>query len=144
MSGHTPGPWVIVAREVMEEDGSVYPKHIVGGELERTVCFLEGQYIAEIAVKEPGTHWDTTPQKEANARLIAAAPELLEACQTFAEWLRREEGCGSLEAPWRDKRDTPEGEAAWREWYDENLRLCALAQDQARAAIAKATGEPHG
>lgn len=76
---------------------------------------------------------------EAHERLRAAAPELLEACQTFAEWLRRESGVGDLEAPWRGKRDTPEGEAAWREWYYENLRLCDLAQEQARAAIAKAT-----
>lgn len=64
--------------------------------------------------------------------------ELLEACKTFHEWVRREEE-GFAKAG-RD-RSTPEGEAAWREWYDENLRLCSLAQEQARAAIAKATGE---
>ena len=74
----------------------------------------------------------------ANARLIAAAPDLLEACETFAEWLGREER-GFVRAG--NKRDTPEGERAWRDWYNENLRLCALAQEQARAAIARATGE---
>ena len=73
----------------------------------------------------------------ANARLIAAAPELLEACKTFHEWLVREEI--GFANKW--DRNTEEGESKWREWYDENLRLCALAQEQARAAIAKAKGE---
>ncbi|MGO4718068.1 hypothetical protein AB4071_02925 [Stenotrophomonas sp. 2MCAF14_2] len=117
-SKHTPGPWAY------QEDSDAYT-HIVRGPNNRFICQLNQSTSAEI---------------EANARLIAAAPELLEACQTFAEWLRREEGVGDLEAPWRGKRDTPEGEAAWREWYYENLRLCGLAQEQARAAIAKATG----
>lgn len=73
-----------------------------------------------------------------NARLIAAAPDLLQACQTFAEWLRREDvGFAAL----GHDRSTPEGESAWREWYDGNLALCALAQKQVRAAITKARGE---
>lgn len=71
-----------------------------------------------------------------DSRLIASAPDLLEACQTFAEWLRREEGGFPAET----RFNTPEGEAKWREWFDENLRICDLAQTQARAAIAKAVG----
>ena len=91
-----------------------------------------------------GQNWDVVPlhpsaSSAANARLIAAAPELLRACQTFETWLRREEAG----LPGGVVRDTPEGEARWREWYDENLRLCAEAQTQARAAIAKATGDSH-
>jgi hypothetical protein len=68
--------------------------------------------------------------------MFAAAPALLEACKTFAEWLRREEAGFPAET----RFNTPEGEAKWREWYYENLRVCALAQEQARAAIAKAEG----
>lgn len=50
------------------------------------------------------------PEHEANARLIAAAPELLEACIYLAEGI---EACG----------------------------VTGVYLDQARAAIAKATGE---
>ena len=72
---------------------------------------------------------------DADARLIAAAPALLEACETFAEWLRREdEGL-----PAGIERGAPDGERRWREWWNENLRICALAQEQARAAIRQAT-----
>ncbi len=71
-------------------------------------------------------------------RLHGINQDLLEACQTFAEWLHREEE--GFVAAGRD-RSTPEGEAAWREWFYENLRICDLAQEQARSAIAKARGE---
>ena len=112
----------------------------VTGKLTRYVeARIDGGLIQEVAACGP-TKADGGygPQQEANARLIAAAPDLLEACKTFAEWLGREErGFASA----GNKRDTPEGERAWRDWYNENLRLCALAQEQARAAIARATGD---
>lgn len=95
-----------------------------------------GHQVCEISSMNTGT-------EEADARLIAAAPDLLEACQTFAEWLRREDAGFPAET----RFNTPEGEAKWREWFDENIRICALAQKQARAAIAKATqkaGVAHG
>lgn len=69
-------------------------------------------------------------------RVRDAAPDLLRACQTFAEWLRREEAG----MPAQINRDTPAGEREWRTWYDGNLQLCREAQDCALAAIAKATG----
>ena len=117
---HTPGPWTAFHyRKYAEwhvstptEDGVM-----------RLGLFPDGVPTGESA--------------EADAKLIAAAPELLEACQTFSEWLRREDA-GFIKAG--NERDTPEGEAAWREWYSENLRICDLAQKQAHAAIAKATG----
>lgn len=118
MSKFTPGPWM-VGETLRAESLAVI------GDGDSVVCEFPSRLGAAV---------------DADARLIAAAPDLLEACQTFAEWLRRE-SAGSTNEPWAGKRDTPEGEAAWREWYDENLRICDLAQEQVRAAIAKATGE---
>lgn len=108
---HTPGPWEAVSNLVRTA------RTPTGG------GFLVAECPANIG------------SRLEDARLIAAAPELLEACQTFAEWLRREEAGFPAET----RFNTPEGEAKWREWFDENMRVCALAQEQARAAIAKAT-----
>lgn len=121
---HTPGPWLVDHAASWAVVTDHYFPHLV-------------------AITKYGADGTSA----ANARLIAAAPDLLEACKTFAEWLRREEAGGTNE-PWSGKRDTPEGEAAWREWYHENIRLCDLAQTQALAALAKAgitdvTGFPH-
>lgn len=95
----------------------------------------------DVAIKEEVIDSLAAVVKRLDAQCDAAEKErdaLLEACETFAEWLGREES-GFARAG--NKRDTPEGERAWRDWYNENLRLCALAQEQARAAIAKTTGE---
>ena len=121
MNKHTPGPWKYGA-ELSSRTG------------EWLISFDAGNRGRGIGIAEtrPGSG-----QEEANARLIAAAPDLLEACETFHEWLVREEI--GFANKW--DRNTEEGEAKWREWYGENLRLCALAQEQARAAIAKAKGE---
>jgi len=70
----TPGPWRIstqrpsrVASEVTRDDTGV-------------------RFVAECSSYEPG-EW--TDQDAANARLIAAAPELLEALQvTRGQWIR--------------------------------------------------------
>lgn len=114
---HTPGPWRVARQNPSPTTG------------EWMVSGAKPGYLAE--VRDCGSG-----DVQANARLIAAAPELLEACQTFAEWLRREEAGFPAEI----RFNTPEGEAKWREWFDENLRICDLAQKQARAAISKATG----
>ena len=118
MSKNTPGPW----RYSKENGSPTTGQHMIAG--------AKPGYLAEVRDCGSGC-------VEANARLIAAAPELLEACQTFAEWLRREdEGF-----PEEIRFNTPEGEAKWREWYGENLRVCALAMEKARSAIAKARGD---
>lgn len=113
---HTPGSWKVVDREVLE-DGSVYPTHIVSGPQDHQVCMLEASVVAEIAVKEPGRGWGI---RSADARLIAAAPELLAALQ------------GMLEVYGvREQHLTGGGTTNAAE-----VELC----ERARAAIAKAIG----
>lgn len=115
MSAHTSGPWKIIGREV-DDDGSVSPRHIVGGPKEFQVCLLEAPVIADLAQKQPGSIWDTNERKEADARLIAAAPELLEAARFVVKYADSEPDGGQRV-----------------EMHRANVERC-------RAAIAKATG----
>lgn len=64
-SKHAPGPWAY------QEDSDAYT-HIVRGPGNRFICQLAQTPSAEI---------------EANARLIAAAPELLEALKDLIGWV---------------------------------------------------------
>lgn len=120
---HTPGPWVVDSGEAL----SVRAPH---GGIVAQLHHLKGRHGMGGRLPDG--------EAVANAHLVAAAPELLEACQTIAEWLRREDE-GFPDAA--ERRKTSEGEAEWHEWWVETLRLCSLAQTQALAAIAKATGE---
>jgi hypothetical protein len=117
MSKHTPGPWKAIAAGPREVRLKRDHWEIGSETTRRGVAYAFGG-------------------DDANAKLIAAAPELLEACKTLTEWFRREhEGFPNA----GQVRTTPAGEAAWRKWWEENLRLCDLAKTQASAAIDKAT-----
>lgn len=112
MSKHTPGPWawnehhqLVSLQKKIDRDGYIDDDGLI--------------------VETDSGHY---PPFGADACLIAAAPELLEACQTMIEW---DEAENNAEA-W-DK----DAGAAWRA----RLALCALSFERARAAIAKATGE---
>lgn len=92
---HTPGPWI--------QDRSCEG---------RTVVANDPNGIAFNLAHLPGEH----PMQEANARLIAAAPDLLEACKPALEML----DCAEMERM--------------------KLRGKAKTIRQLRAAIAKAQG----
>ena len=67
-----------------------------------------------------------------------AVPELVEACKTFAEWLRREDS--KPDYPPGVDRDSLQGQSIWRDWFDTNVAVCRLAQEQVTAALAKLGG----
>jgi hypothetical protein len=70
MSKHTPGPWLAVGAQVEIEDDSV-----------PDICTCDPQVMRQ-------SHLDWHPRTvEANARLIAAAPDLLEALEGTAALL---------------------------------------------------------
>lgn len=59
---------------------------------------------------------------KANARLIAAAPELLEAAKLVLEWYEAEDDHSGTD-------------------FYQRMQMCRDSEDAIRAAIAKATGE---
>ena len=61
-------------------------------------------------------------RREANARLIAAAPELLEAAKLVLEWYEAEDNHSGTD-------------------FYQRMQMCRDSEDAIRAAIAKATGE---
>ena len=73
---HTPGPWTV--QHTTNAEG--YPITVVDGADEATVCILDEQYDIPA---------------EANARLIAAAPSMLEAL----EWLLENAEIDALNEP---------------------------------------------
>lgn len=101
---HTPGPWRAERTgpwdgwdgwEVIAKDGA-------------TVC--------------NGLGSQRNPIREANARLIAAAPELLEAAKLVLEWYEAEDNHSGTD-------------------FYQRMQMCRDSEDAIRAAIAKATGE---
>ena len=130
---HTPGPWITAGPSFGDE----FPRYTnsVVSDCEE----LAGEEYTDICRFDPGG-WDA--ETEANALLISAAPELLAAldlllsrdmantCQHTethrggAIW----EICDHCGMKWADDRG---GKPQWRD---------PVEWDQARAAIAKATG----
>ena len=97
---HTPGPWSIKTRE---------SRYMPGVIIQDGVCGPDGEQI-----KVEGVTLSSCDEAKANARLIAAAPELLGALLALDD----------LRGSWSPPDDVIK--AAW---------------SKCRAAIAKATGE---
>ena len=100
----TPAPWALVQDK--QRVGNEYLKHF---DLKHVELLIAGLAVSQ-------THSDA----QANARLIAAAPDLLEALADMLDLLRPQER--------RDYADP------------ENISRAASTYRKSRAAIAKATG----
>ena len=74
MSAHTPGPWRITDRY-----GVLTDQVGIDG---RTVCTV---WTMQQGHRPSGVDTEPWPEGEANARLIAAAPDLLESLRELAE-----------------------------------------------------------
>jgi len=102
MSAHTPGPWEI---DPDTRPGMEWNNHIVDSTGNLTICFMSHS-------------GGLSPDRDkANARLIAAAPELLEALESFIALNLRNDG-------------------ATCDWHD---LIAAVAN--AEKAVKKAKGE---
>ena len=123
MAKHFPGPWIVgpvddtLVRAVTTE-GEYY-----------TICEMDGNY------NDPH-QW---PVMEANARLIAAAPDLLEALRLHKAWAESEKTGPDYQGMTRDTH--PNGHAIWSKWWNDNLNLCDRANKATDSAIAKAEGK---
>lgn len=117
----TPGPWFAT-----EEYGT-------------------GDILVYHAIRAGRNMWDETiastwaEPNAANAHLIAAAPDLYEALSAFVSWSDADEEGPRYSSP--DRRDGPNGEAEWRQWWNGQLELAARSHLLGSAAIKKARGE---
>jgi hypothetical protein len=111
MSTHTPGPWSVERGDVLDSDS------------ERWSVLTTGPRRYFIATVENGAPGDTLETELANARLIAAAPDLLEAAAEAKAAIA--------------KQRVPQNDA---EAALQVLFILGPVLEQLRAAIAKATG----
>jgi hypothetical protein len=123
---HTPGPWHI---------DPAFPSEVqTDKDLTISSCWHKHASGAEIVVV--GVLECSLEESAANARLIAAAPDLLEALRLHKAWSDSEDRGPDYGGQSRDTH--PDGEAIWSRWWHYNLDLCARAQAATDAAIAKA------
>lgn len=73
---HTREPWGI---EQTEATNWIGPLRVDGKKIDEVVCHIERDGLAP----------DSLARNDANARLIAAAPELLEGCKMMLSFLKR-------------------------------------------------------
>lgn len=120
---HTPGPW---------EFGPNHSSTGLAGQLVVRPAgeFPNGEWVADV-----GSMYDD--HREANARLIAAAPELLEALLVAHKRITEDRASYVWGAELPDGSMDTKDAAILHEAYDSKLA-------QIEAAIAKATGQEEG
>jgi hypothetical protein len=95
MADHTPGPWTVepvdLESEALEPGGSGLPFFIAAPS---TAAFdqwglmgdFRGTRVAYVACNPAASYQPEWARVEANARLIAAAPDLLDACERLLKF----------------------------------------------------------
>lgn len=111
MSTHTHGPWAILDLLTLSEGEGIERLTIVAPGAEANCVIAR---IENIVSKRP-----ISIEDRANARLIAAAPELLAALEMYVKWC--------------DAESDHKGST-----FYERVDMCVDAETAARAAIAKA------
>lgn len=121
MSSFTPGPWTVMP----EESDKSYVRI-------RGTRLGERYKVANVVTPDyPGAQETEAEETRSNARLIAAAPCLLEALQLFVRFHADPAGCTAETA-----RDPEKFRAFMLNVKSHEKEMI----DQARAAISKATG----
>jgi hypothetical protein len=130
-NAHTPGPWVLTIKPA-EHDADFTVAEI---EQPRSV-----KYRGAVTRMQSAEHIYGIGREEliANARLIAAAPDMLEALRLHQAWADSERTGPDYGEQTRDTH--PNGEEIWRRWWYGNLDLCDRANSATLAVIAKAEG----
>lgn len=125
MSAHTHAPWLV--NEERDEKGdvlyiSVIPEPLDGTRYCGRICSVfHAEHIGGI----------TREESAANARLIAAAPDLLGALRSMREAVRITRAC---------LLDSVETHGTHGGWLHEEATRLMAEEDACDAAIAKATG----
>lgn len=122
MNNHTPGPWHWQGDSLTHRQFDIYAP---GSAPQQHVCTVNNLSVDKLRQRDAA-------QAEANARLIAAAPDLLDALRE----------CISAMLSMRDQIEQMAGM-----FYDDDSAIAQACKDHndadtcASAAIAKATGE---
>lgn len=85
MSKHTPGQWEAIKPKKEGKHWTVGARGVLGGK----GAIAGALVLWNIAMIDNGAPGDTLDTEEANARLIAAAPDLLAACKAAHALLRK-------------------------------------------------------
>jgi hypothetical protein len=145
MSKHTPGPWIALTNERRPEDADyahALMRHVVNSAAGVPICALWHR-------KEPyrnpnhfkaGKFVISEAEATANARLVAAAPDLLASCKELRDALDAAitamDACGISDLADESERNL------WRRVMDRAYNHETDPVQRADKAIAKAEGQP--
>jgi hypothetical protein len=127
MSEHTPGPWNVAS--YADESNCL---NVIAGEEKHVDGRTQAHWIAELDTNSD----DDFDVVEANARLIAAAPDLLAACNGVAHWLPQ-----FLSNHGKDTDVGMKLGGAVEDYRRNVLDILRAMAEDCRIAIIKATGE---